>query len=204
MFALLLIPILGPHDEPVDPPEDTILTDTERLSVFGMSQPWTFFAPATADPLARVQGQRMLLGLYAFDPDPAAPPEYFALSGSLSSGPVLTGTLTTLPVSNRLVVGSTNTVRLKGLKNNDERTYVGEDATVEIVEIRDSTGVAVVGTEGIAMEYVNGIGRNTLYRGVIPHTVPLVAGETYTRVVTAEDVDGNFRTWEDEIVAEPG
>lgn len=128
-----------------------------------------------------------------------------ALSGSASSEPVLSASISGHPMSNALTVGSTNTVALKGLKNVETRPplYLN-DATVELTGVYDENDVAVTGTENISMPYISGVGHSILYRGTIPHTAALVAGQTYTRRITAVDLDGNVRVFDKLIVAAAG
>lgn len=133
------------------------------------------------------------------------PVEESALAGSASSQPVLDATITNHPMGNKLIVGSTNTVSLKGLKNTETRPPVYlDDATVELTALFDANDIAVAGTENIPMPYISGVGHSVLYRGAIPHYVALVAGQSYTRRITATDTDDNVRVFDKVIVAEAG
>lgn len=126
-----------------------------------------------------------------------------ALSASTSSDARLDATITAHPMSNALIVGSTNTVSLKGLRDTETHLYL-DDATVELTAILDSTDTPVAGTQNLPMPYISGVGRSILYRGAIPHTAALVAGETYTRRITAVDDDGNVRVFDKVITAKAG
>jgi hypothetical protein len=128
-------------------------------------------------------------------------PETSALTCDASSGPLLTATLD--PMENRLVVGSTNPATVRGLKNRETHAYL-DDATVVLTGVLDDADVPVAGTANLAMPYISGVGRKVLYRVVIPHTVPLVAGVQYTRRITATDTDGNVRIFDTAIIAEAG
>lgn len=136
-----------------------------------------------------------------WEPDPLA--ETLSLTAFTSSDVVLSATITDHPMSNTLVVGSTNTVSLKGLKNTETHDYL-DDATVVLTGILDSTDTPVVGTANLAMPYISGVGRKVLYQGLIPHTVALVAGQQYTRRITATDALGNVRVFDTAIIAEAG
>lgn len=129
--------------------------------------------------------------------------EVDALSASTSSAPRLSATINTHPMSNKLTVGSTNTVALKGLRDDETRLYLN-NATVVLTAIFDATLTPVPGTQNIAMPYISGVGRSILYRGAIPHTAALVADQTYTRRITATDAAGNVRVFDKVIVAEAG
>lgn len=102
-----------------------------------------------------------------------------------------------------LVVGSTNSQSLVGLKDEDTKVYP-INATVKLTGLFDASGAVVPGTENISMPYVSGVGSKSLYRGAIPHTVPLVGGVTYTRLITATDIDGNVRVFTDQLPAVGG
>lgn len=102
-------------------------------------------------------------------------------------------------MSNTLVIASTNTVTLKGLKDIITGLYP-VNATVVLTALLDTAGATVAGTANISMPYVSGTGRSTIYRGVIPHTVTLVAG-SYTARVTVTDASGNVRRFDLAVIA---
>lgn len=129
--------------------------------------------------------------------------EASGLTASTASFPLLTATIQSEPMSNSLVVGSTNVVTVKGLKDVESGLYL-DDATVILAALLDTAGATVTGTANIPMPYIGGTGRSVKYRGVIPHTVPLVAGATYTRRFSATDTNGDVRLFDRPITAEAG
>ena len=114
----------------------------------------------------------------------------------------LTGTIIVAPLNNGLALSSTNTVTLKGLRNDVTKLYP-IDATVVFTALLDATGALVLGTQNISMPYISGIGRKSLYRCGIPHTVVLAPG-TYTARVTATDTTGDVRVLNRACVAKAG
>lgn len=102
-----------------------------------------------------------------------------------------------------LIVGSTNLVELTGLEDTVTGAYP-VDATVAGV-LAAPNGTPVPGAGTIALSYVApSTGASTLYRGVIPSTVVLVAGTIYTLTVTAADTSGNTRVFGVEATAVNG
>ena len=101
-----------------------------------------------------------------------------------------------------LTLNSTNSVRLKGLRNTDTNAYP-VDAAVVLTGLYDSLGVLVTGTAAIAMPYASGIGRLSIYRGAIPSTVTLVLGASYTAKITATS-GANVRVFNVDCVALAG
>lgn len=93
-----------------------------------------------------------------------------------------------------LTIGSTNLVELTGLQDTTNNSYPG-DATVAGV-LTDPKGTAVTGADAIAMALVAGTsGADTIYRGSIPASAPLVEGKVYNLTVTATDTSGNKRVF---------
>ena len=124
---------------------------------------------------------------------------FAASSGSAASaGPStevagLTGLVSVGPLRGRITLDSTNTVSLKGLEMEISRAFP-IDATVVLSAVLTAAGAVVTGTQNIPMAYVGGTGRKTLYRGVIPHSVPFIAGQCTVRV-TATDATGDVRVF---------
>ena len=106
----------------------------------------------------------------------------------------LSGIIRLGPFRHCLANGSTNTVTLKGLRNNPTRSFP-INATVVLTAVLDESGAEVTDTQGIAMSYVGGTGAKSLYRCAIPHSVALTAGPATVRV-TATDAGGNVHTFD--------
>lgn len=181
-------------------PPSMIATRDQMASVLAYGMPWATLAPFDAGTLSSEVSLRLLGHTFA---NAWAVPETSALTGSTSSEPVLTATILNYPMSNALVVGATNEISVKGLKrrNLDGTKVYLDDADVELTALLDSDGNPVPGTENIAMPYISGVGRSLIYGSVIPHTVPLVVGATYTEHFTAIDTDGNVRPLNKDITA---
>ena len=106
----------------------------------------------------------------------------------------LSGIIRLGPRRHVLVPDSTNTVTLLGLRNKAAKLYP-VDATVVVTAVLDASGAIVAGTQEIAMPYIAGVGPKSVYRGVIPHYIALVAGPATVRV-TATDSIGNVHTFD--------
>jgi hypothetical protein len=71
--------------------------------------------------------------------------------------------------------------------------------SVVTCDLVDRAGAPLAGASGIGMAYA--AGPPPAYRGNIPHTAPLVAGQPYTANVTATNA-GNVRKFRIDCVAE--
>lgn len=90
-------------------------------------------------------------------------------------------------MANKIVRRSTNTITLGKLRDEDTKQYVSlYNATFDV---RDpATGTPLPSCDDLPLTLVPGTtGKDTLYRGHIPHTVDLVALNTVNIVVTAID-----------------
>lgn len=91
--------------------------------------------------------------------------------------------------------------------NIEDRRRTSKDAVTQLLladstvnfDLLDSAGNPVAGATGIAMGYA--AGPPPAYRGVVAHTVALVAGAPYTARVTATN-SGNVRKFPIDCVAE--
>jgi hypothetical protein len=108
----------------------------------------------------------------------------------------------------QLIVGADNDVELgppngAALQDTTDGSYP-INATV-VGTLYDARGTAVPNATAIPLAYVNGTtGANTLYRGVIPHTVTLIVGAAYEFRATATDASGNVRPFNLACIAVKG
>jgi hypothetical protein len=76
---------------------------------------------------------------------------------------------------------STNNIVGRGLRDKNDGSYPVNAAVT--MNLTDSAGAPVTGAQGIVMPYVSGTGPQTIYRGVVPHTVALAAGPYNAEVI---------------------
>lgn len=96
-----------------------------------------------------------------------------------------------------LIIGAENDIELgppNGAALQDTATGLyPTDATVT-GSLYTRSGAPVTNAQNITLSYVPGTtGSNTIYRGVIPHTAPLVEGVAYEFQALAIDTSGNRR-----------
>lgn len=97
-----------------------------------------------------------------------------------------------------LKAGSTNIIELEDLFDRVDRTYQ-EGATVTAT-LKDADGNSITGATDVPLSQVTGTtGRDTLYRGEIPHTVGLTGGTEGELVVTATNTAGKVRKWTEDV-----
>jgi hypothetical protein len=95
--------------------------------------------------------------------------EVAALHGSASSEAVLAATISGHPMSNKLTVGSTNTVSLKGLKNMETRPLrISMTPPSSSPASSTRTTWPSQAPRTFPMPYISGVGHSVLYRGTIP------------------------------------
>lgn len=100
-----------------------------------------------------------------------------------------------------LIVASSNLVNITNLR--DVSTGLNPtDATV-VGTLLDSQGANVAGAVNLALTYQTAVAGviDAGYRGVIPSTVVIVAGQTYTFRVTATAVNGTVRRFDIPCIA---
>jgi hypothetical protein len=74
------------------------------------------------------------------------------------------------------------------------------DATVTLVDLANrATGVPVAGSFPVALLYV--LGSSGDYKGILPHTLPVVVGETYTATFKAVSAQGYESVWKETVRA---
>lgn len=99
-----------------------------------------------------------------------------------------------------LKIGSTNVVELRKLFDKIDAEFL-EDATCTF-SVKDSDDAAVSGATDLALEKVDGTeGKDTVYRGVLSHSVDLEAAE-YSIEVTATSTGGAVRRLVEPAIAE--
>jgi len=97
-----------------------------------------------------------------------------------------------------LLIANTNMVWIEGLKNDVTAAYVN-DATCSVVEVLDSEGAVISGSENILMTYkTTSDGR---YYGALPYTVSLIEGAEYTVHALAIDGSGQRADWRRKVRA---
>jgi hypothetical protein len=91
-----------------------------------------------------------------------------------------------------LIVGGETDVEIPDLQDTTDHSYP-QNATV-VCTLYDAAGAPVTGATALPMPFAAGSGvAGGTYRGVIPHTAPLVVNASYTLRVTVTDTSGNVR-----------
>jgi hypothetical protein len=106
-----------------------------------------------------------------------------------------------------LIIDSTNVVRLKGLRDplDTTRPIVYPTTAIVTCTLFDALGAPLTAATNLPMPYVAGTtGHSTEYRGVLPSTLPLVLGASYTLKTRAVDLAGDVRVFSKACVAVAG
>ena len=102
-----------------------------------------------------------------------------------------------------LYLASTNVIKVSRLKDRVTGDYL-DNATLTAA-LFDADGSPVSGAEDIAFTFTAGVGSAPgHYYGAIPHTVALVAGDTYDLRVRAIAADESERLFRMDLTAKNG
>lgn len=103
-------------------------------------------------------------------------------------------------MSIRCVVGSTHTLELQGLINEETSAYINDASSVQVTALTDADGATVGGlTLPLTLNYV--ASSNGVYRAQLPLSVGFKLGWIYDLTIVATLAGGEKRTFTERFVA---